>query len=158
MTLTDDMTRTAWLVRAAARDGVAPHQRLQAARDAAEEIPVTRPARLDPIPAPFDAHTRQRVATLRDVPTLHVARDPRDVIDDAPTCARTVGVEAYRRQVDSVALDPSHGLAQAEAMQAAKLRRAHDVAWETVRDIDGEALPATIARLVVEALRRDGVL
>ena len=27
-----------------------------------------------------------------------------------------------------------------------------------VRDLDGEAVPATIARLVVEALRRDGVL
>ena len=111
---------------------------------------MTRPARLDPIVVPFDPAARQRIATI--------ARDPRDVIDDAPTCARGVGVEAYRRQVDSVALDPSHGLAQAEAMQAAKLRRAHDVAWETVRDIDGEAIPATIARLVVEALRRDGVL
>lgn len=37
MTLADEMTRTHWLVRAAARDGVEPHQRLQAARAAAEE-------------------------------------------------------------------------------------------------------------------------
>lgn len=37
MKLTDEMTRTHWLVRAAARDGMEPHQRLQAARAAAEE-------------------------------------------------------------------------------------------------------------------------
>ena len=49
---------------------------------------MTRPARLDPIVVPFDPATRQRVATLRDVPALHVARDPRDVIDDSPAIAR----------------------------------------------------------------------
>ena len=118
---------------------------------------MTRPARLDPIVVPFDAPTERRTASARQR-IATITRDPRDVIDDAPTCARAVGVEAYRRQVDSVALDPSHGLAQVEAMQAAKLRRAHDVAAVAVRDIDGEAMPSTIARLVVEALRRDGVL
>lgn len=75
---------------------------------------MTRPARLDPIVVPFDPATRQRVATLRDVPALHVARDPRDVIDDSPAIARRgrTLTEAIRAYADAQALDgPHHGTA-----------------------------------------------
>ena len=123
---------------------------------------MTRPARLDPIAVPFDPATRQRVATLRDVPALHVARDPRDVIDDAPTCARTVGVEAYRRQVDSVALDPSHGIAQVEAIREARRTAGVAALADELRlmgAIDGPpSMRESIATLLWARLDAEGVL
>lgn len=114
---------------------------------------MTRPARLDPIVVPFDPATRQRIATIRD---------PRDVIDDAPTCARAVGVEAYRRQVDSVALDPSHGLAQAEAIREARRMAGVAAMADELRltgSIDGPpSLRESIAALLWARLEGDGVL
>ena len=115
---------------------------------------MTRPARLDPIVVPFDPATRQRIATI--------TRDPRDVIDDAPTCARAVGVEAYRRQVDSVALDPSHGLAQAEAIREARRTAGVTAMADELRltgAIDGPpSMRESIAALLWARLEGEGVL
>lgn len=123
---------------------------------------MTRPTRLDPIAVPFAPATRQRVATLRDVPTLHVARDPRDVIGDAPPCARTIGVEAYRRQVDAMALDPSHGIAQAEAIREERRKAGVTAMADELRlcgAIDGPPhLRESIAALLWARLQAEGVL
>lgn len=153
MTLTDEMTRTAWLVRAAARDGVAPHQRLQAARDAAEEIPVTRPARLDPIVVPFDAPTAHRTASARQR-IATIARDPRDVIDDtdSPAIARRgrTLTEAIRAYADSTALDgPHHGAAQAAAIEVARAGESHLAALIDDAMKDGATTGAAIAARLV---------
>ena len=126
--------------------------------------------RHDPGAEPRELDRRPRRSALfgrQIVPVLHVeaAPDPVDdemrewcTVADVPTVARAVGVEAYRQQVDAMALDPSHGIAQADGMRDARRRRAHEIAWATVKDIDGPLMPATIARLVIEALERDGVL
>lgn len=95
MTLTEDLAATLWHARAAALDGVAPHDRLQAAKSAAED-------------------TRM----IRSVPPVSIT---------APSIARRygVGVEPVRRVVDAIAAaDPSHGLAQALRIVAAKRREA----------------------------------
>ena len=113
---------------------------------------MTRHARLDPIPAPFDAHTRQRVATLRDVPALHAARDPRDVIDDSPAIARRgrTLTEAIRAYADSTALDgPYHGAAQAAAIEVARAGESHLAALIDDAMRDGATTGAAIAARLV---------
>jgi len=122
---------------------------------------VTRPARLDPIVVPFDAPTERRTASARQR-IATITRDPRDVIDDAPTCARAVGVEAYRRQVDSVALDPSHGLAQVEAIREERRKAGVAALADELRltgAIDGPpSMRESIAALLWARLDAEGVL
>ena len=115
---------------------------------------MTRPARLDPIVVPFDPATRQRVATLRDVPALHVARDPRDVIDDtdSPAIARRgrTLTEAIRAYADSTALDgPHHGTAQAAAIEVARAGESHLAALIDDAMRDGATTGAAIAARLV---------
>ena len=113
---------------------------------------MTRPARLDPIVVPFDPAPRQHVATLRDVPALHVARDPRDVIDDSPAIARRgrTLTEAIRAYADAQALDgPHHGTAQAAAIAVARAGESHLAALIDDAMRDGATTGAAIvARLV----------
>lgn len=112
---------------------------------------MTRPARLDPIAVPFDPATRQRVATLRDVPALHVARDPRDVIDDSPAIARRgrTLTEAIRAYADAQALDgPHHGTAQA-AIEVARAGESHLAALIDDAMRDGATTGAAIAARLV---------
>jgi hypothetical protein len=161
VTLHDDLTRTAALLTAGW-----PIRNLSRAKRAQEQDSMTRPAstpilppvasvrRADPVAEPRT--TRYRLPLPHERQAIPTLTDERDVI--VPPVARAIGVEAYRRQVDAMAHDPSHGISQADAMRDARRRRAHEVAWQTVKDIDGPPLPATIARLVVEALERDGVL
>ena len=115
---------------------------------------MTRPARLDPIVVPFDPATRQRVATLRDVPALHAARDPRDVIDDtdSPAIARRgrTLTEAIRAYADSTALDgPHHGTAQAAAIEVARAGESHLAALIDDAMKDGATTGAAIAARLV---------
>ncbi len=115
---------------------------------------MTRPTRLDPIAVPFAPATRQRVATLRDVPTLHVARDPRDVIGDTdrPAVARRARTltEAMRAYADATALDgPDHGAAQAAAIDVAQAAERHLAALIADCHRDGVTDPAAIAARLV---------
>jgi hypothetical protein len=66
--------------------------------------------------------------------------------------------EAIRAYADSVALDPAHGIAQADGIRDARRRRAKQIAAQVVRDLDGHGEPRIVAALVLDALERDGVL
>jgi len=121
--------------------------------------------RIDPIAEPRLVSPRPR---RQIVPVLHVEATP-DPIDDetrewcaveTPAIVRRAATtsEAMRAYVDSVALDPAHGIAQSDAMRDARRRRAGVVAAQAVRDLDGAAPPMTVATLVLDALERDGVL
>jgi hypothetical protein len=76
--------------------------------------------RIDPIAEPRDVDRAAR-SRRQCIPVLYEPAAPLHV-DDSPTVARVVGVEAYRRHVDSVALDPAHGTAQNAAIGAARDR------------------------------------
>ena len=102
------------------------------------------------------------------VPVMHVEATP-DPVDDetrewcaveSPAIVRRAATasEAMRAYIDSVALDPAHGIAQADRMRDARRRRAGVVAAQAVKDLDGAAPPMLVATLVLEALDRDGVL
>ncbi|MBK7077200.1 MAG: hypothetical protein IPH44_33405 [Myxococcales bacterium] len=111
--------------------------------------------RADPVAEPRTTRYRLPLPHERQaIPTL--IADERDVI--VPPVARAIGVEAYRRQVDAMAHDPSHGISQADAMRDARRRRARALAADAVRDLDGRVDAAHVAALVLDALERDGVL
>lgn len=118
--------------------------------------PILPPVRRDdPVAEPRTTRYRLPLPHERQaIPTL--IADERDVI--VPPVARAIGVEAYRRQVDAMAHDPSHGISQADAMRDARRRRARALAADAVRDLDGRVDAAHVATLVLDALERDGVL
>lgn len=81
--------------------------------------PVASVRRSDPVAEPRTTRYRLPLPHERQaIPTL--VTDERDVI--VPPVARAIGVEAYRRHVDSVALDPAHGIAQVAGIAAARDR------------------------------------
>lgn len=130
MTLTEDLTRTLWLVRAGQPlDQIAREER--AKEPSVTDLPADRIA--------ATLHRQRREC----IPVLHVAADPRDVIGDTdrPAIARRARTltEAARAYADAATLDgPDHGAAQAAAI---------DVAAATER---------RIAELIADA-QRDGV-
>ena len=107
---------------------------------------------------------RQIVPALHEPATPeHVTDDDREFIAeeiDAPTIVRRASTttEAIRAYADSVALDPAHGIAQADGIRDARRRRAKQIAAQVVRDLDGHGEPRIVAALVLDALERDGVL
>lgn len=150
--LVDSLARTYWLAARHIAHGGAHHETLAAVRaEAAQEQADMRTQRHDPIAVPLPHADRQRIAVILD---------PRDVIDDSPTCARAVGAEAYRRaNVDSVATaDPTHGAAQAVAMDEAKRRRAREIAHDVIGHLAGRLSPAQVADALINSLIADGVL
>lgn len=126
--------------------------------------------RHDPGAEPRELHRRPRRSALFGRQIVPVLPDPAtpDPIDDArqfcavetPAIVRRAATttEAIRAYADSVALDPAHGIAQADAIRDARRRRAKQVAAQVVRDIDGHGDPRLVASLVLDALERDGVL
>lgn len=116
--------------------------------------PVASVRRADPVAEPRT--TRYRLPLPHERQAIPTLTDERDVI--VPPVARAIGVEAYRRQVDAMAHDPSHGISQADAMRDARRRRARALAADAVRDLDGRVDAAHVATLVLDALERDGVL
>ena len=162
MTLHDDLTRTAALLTAGW-----PITNLSRAKRAQEQAAMPRPAstpilppvasvrRADPVAEPRTTRYRLPLPHERQaIPTL--IADERDVI--VPPVARAIGVEAYRRQVDAMAHDPSHGISQADAMRDARRRRARTLAADVARDLAPMVDAAHVATLVLDALERDGVL
>lgn len=127
MTLIDDLATTLWLTRAAARSGVESHNRLQAAKTAAGETM----HRHDPIAEPI-----ARPAVARRARTL------------------TEAVRAYADQQarDSIATaDPSHGIAQSVAIEAAERREMESWISQRIADAmhDGATTPDAIAARLV---------
>jgi len=102
--------------------------------------------RIDPIAEPRPVSPRPR---RQCIPVLHVEAAP-DPIDDEsaefcaveiPPVARAVGVEAYRRRVDSLAAD----LYPARQIEAAREREAHLAALIDDAMRDGATTGAAIA-------------
>lgn len=84
------------------------------------------------------------------VPVLHVEAAPDPIDDeirefcataDVPACARAIGVEACRRQVDALATD----LYPARQLEDARDREAHLAALIADAQRDGATTPAAIA-------------
>lgn len=140
MTLHDDLTRTAALLRAGW-----PITNLSRAKRAQEQADMPR---IDPIAEPRDVRPRPR---RQCIPALHVEAAPDPIDDDArefvaqevdiPPVARAVGVEAYRRRVDSLAAD----LYPARQLEAAREREAHLAALIDDALRDGATTGAAIA-------------
>ena len=162
MTLHDDLTRTAALLTAGW-----PIRNLSRAKRAQEQADMTRPAstpilppvasvrRADPVAEPRTTRYRLPLPHERQaIPTI--VADERDVI--VPPVARAIGVEAYRRQVDAMAHDPSHGISQADAMRDARRRRARTVVDAALASLSHSDEPRTVANALLSALERDGVL
>lgn len=104
------------------------------------------------MPTPITTATprprRQCIPVIHDAAPTPVIDDERDVVA-VPPCARAVGVEAYRRQVDAMTLDPSHGIAQAVAIDAAAARERHLAALIADAQRDGATTPEAIAAWLV---------
>lgn len=104
--------------------------------------------RIDPIAESRDVRPRPR---RQCIPALHVEAAPDPIDDDArefvaqevdiPPVARAVGVEAYRRRVDSLAAD----LYPARQLEAAREREAHLAALIDDALRDGAKTGAAIA-------------
>lgn len=128
-TLIEDLATTLWLTRAAARSGVEAHNRLQAAKTAAGETMHRHEPIAEPIARPAVA---RRARTLTEAVRAYADQQARDSIATA---------------------DPSHGIAQSIAIEAAADRELLSVSmiaeWIAGARKDGATTDAAIAARLV---------